>query len=213
MESNSILLISALAASGVALVVCVCFIVLLGRKIAALTKELGEQGLLVSRNKESIGSNKERIEANKIKIETNSKNIGANAGAIAKLQKQLVELEAIQSKALENFELYQKVLKEQMFLHESKLLSDHGTWCLEHEGDRKFFTPGRLEKVISCKAQEESVFEYDMEAKTVKCTVSGEESVRSEIVYSFAGAPKSGKIFKDGVVVKEFAYNELGQVV
>lgn len=213
MDTNSILLISALAASGIALVVCIGFVAFLIKKIAALQKQFADQGLLVSKNKESIGNNKERIEANKLKIETNIKNIGANAGAIAKLQKQLVELAAIQAKALENFELFQKVLKEQMFIHESKLLSDHGVWCLEHEGDKKFFTPGRLDRVISCKSQEESVFAYDTEAGTVKCTVSGQEGVRSEIVYSLAGAPKSGKIYKNGSVVKEFTYNELGQVI
>lgn len=60
-------------------------------------------------------------------------------------------------------------------------------------------------------ATEKSVFEYD--GAEVICKTFVKDQIISEIIFSASGAPKSGKIFEHGNAVKEFNYNELGQVV
>lgn len=213
METNQIILIAVCVVSAISFIgLCVALVILL-KRIKAYDKVLEQERFLISSNKESIQKNKIGIDANKEQIGKNRERIGNNAEAIAKLLKQMSELAAAQSKLVEENTAFKTVIKGQMFVHEANLLMDHGLWCLEHEGERKFFKPAQLQRVVSPKEQEDSVFEYDMESKTVKCTVSGPEGVRAEIIYTMAGAPKRGKIFKEGVVAKQFEYNELGQVI
>ena len=108
-----------------------------------------------------------------------------------------------------DFEVFSSVTKQQMFIHEALLLNEHGEWCLTHDGERKYFTPGKLQKVSSAKTQEESSFQYNDDC--VICAVTQNGNLKSELIYSLGGAPKSGKIYSDGVLIKNFTYNELGQ--
>lgn len=123
------------------------------------------------------------------------------------LKKEQEDFVSLQKSAFENFCM---TLKQQMFIHEAKLLSEHGDWCLEHDGEKKYFTPGKIERVSSSKLEEESSFEYV--ADEVICTVTKNGQIKSELTFTKNGALKSGKIFEDGKLVKEFIYNSLGQV-
>ena len=107
----------------------------------------------------------------------------------------------------------QSSLRGQMFIHEANLVTSTGLWCLEHKGERKYFRPGRLERTESSSLGETSEFSYDEVANEVTCTILGSDGVHSKIVYTLAGAPKRGQIFKEGKLVKAFSYNELGQVI
>ena len=101
--------------------------------------------------------------------------------------------------------------KAQMFLHESNLLNEKGEWVLEYNGERKIFKPAKILSVNSADNSEESSFIYtDTE---VICTTTLNGQIKSEFTFSLAGVPKAGKIFVDGKPIKEFCYNELGQVV
>ena len=101
-------------------------------------------------------------------------------------------------------------IKAQMFLHESNLLNEKGEWVLENNGERKIFRPAKILSVISSDNKEESSFKYtDTE---VICTTSVNGQIKSELTFSLAGVPKTGKIFSDGKLIKEYCYNELGQV-
>jgi len=119
--------------------------------------------------------------------------------------------EDFQNQQIAAFENFSLTLKQQMFIHESQLLSEHGQWCLEHNGEKKFFKPGKIEKVISNPTQEESSFQYTQDS--IVCTVAQGGMVKSELVFSLGGTPKSGKLFEDGNLVKSFIYNEMGQVI
>lgn len=123
------------------------------------------------------------------------------------LKKEQEDFTSQQKLAFEDFCLK---LKQQMFIHEAKLLSEHGEWCLEYEGEKKYFSPGKIERVSSAKLEEESSFEYV--GDEVICTVTQNGQIKSELIFTRNGAPKSGKIFEDGKLVKEFTYNSLGQV-
>ena len=109
------------------------------------------------------------------------------------------------------FELLQKefnTLKGQMFIQEGILLQEKGKWCLEYNGEKKYFTPGKIEKVIS--SDFETEFVHDNGFITCTCRKSG--IVVSEIIYKSNGAPVSGKVYENGVAIKEFKYDDLGQV-
>lgn len=123
------------------------------------------------------------------------------------LKKEQEDFISLQKSAVEDFCL---MLKQQMFIHEAKLLSEHGDWCLEYDGEKKYFSPGKIERVSSAKLEEESSFEYV--GDEVICTVTKNGQIKSELTFTKNGAPKSGKIFEDGKLVKEFTYNSLGQV-
>ena len=102
-------------------------------------------------------------------------------------------------------------IKSQMFLHESNLLNEKGEWILEHKGEKKIFKPGKIIGAITADNSEESSFKYtDSE---VICTTYVKGQIKSELIFSMTGAPKSGKIFEKGKMIREFYYNELGQVV
>lgn len=174
----------------------------LQKKLKKYDEAFEQQRFLVGKNREGIGANKEGIASNKRQIGANADGIKENAKAIAELRSAIKSAEGLEAKIL-----------GQMYIHEANLIMSEGLWCLENKGEKKYFRPGLLQRVESAKRGERSDFSYDMASKAVTCTVSGPEGVRSEIVYSLAGAPKSGKIFRDNKVVRTFKYNDLGQVV
>lgn len=134
--------------------------------------------------------------------------MNAYAADVMEMKKSQEEFESRQKSAFESFCL---TLKSQMFIHEANLLSEHGEWCLEHEGVKKYFSPGKIEKVLSPQKEEESSFQYVNDE--VICTVTCKGQVKSELTFTKNGAPKRGKIFEDGKLIREFTYDELGQVV
>lgn len=134
--------------------------------------------------------------------------VTACAAGLQEMEKKQEEFESRQKSVFEKFCL---TVKSQMFIHEANLLSEHGEWCLEHEGEKKYFSPGKIVKVLSPKEEEESSFQYGNDE--VLCTITSKGQVKSELTFTKNGAPKCGKIFEDGKLVKEFSYNELGQVV
>lgn len=110
-----------------------------------------------------------------------------------------------------NYDILQKeieTLKGQIFLREGILLQEKGKWCLEYKGEKKFFKPGKIEKIISANSETDFVYQND----TVVCICRQNGVVVSEITYKANGAPISGKIFEEGKAVKKFEYDDLGQV-
>lgn len=126
-------------------------------------------------------------------------------GNIEKQQK------AFEQQIFEEQEKFLLTTKQQMFIHEANLLNEHGEWCLANDsGEKKYFKPGKISKVISGDQKEESFFEYI--GDEVICTVTKNGEIKSELVFTKGGAPKYGKIFEDGKIIQEFLYNDLGQV-
>ena len=116
-----------------------------------------------------------------------------------------------QNKIKMSFDEFTLRTKAQMFLHEGNLLNENGEWVLENNGEKKIFKPAKIQATVSADKAEESVFKYtDSE---VICTTTVKGQIKSELIFSIAGAPKAGKIFENGKVIKEFYYNELGQVI
>jgi hypothetical protein len=95
-----------------------------------------------------------------------------------------------------------------MFIHEGILLQENGKWCLEFNDSKKYFTPGKIAKVMAPDC--ESDFTYQDDTVTCICRKNGE--IISEIIYKNNGAPVSGKVYMNGKAIKKFEYDELGQV-
>ena len=108
--------------------------------------------------------------------------------------------------------IQKRTLQEQMYLHESELVQEFGEWCLEHNGEKKFFSPGRIKKVESHPSEKTTVktqFQYN--GDEVVCVTEENGVVISEMTYTKLGGIKSGKLFRDGVM-REFHYDEFGQL-
>ena len=110
-----------------------------------------------------------------------------------------------------DFKLLQKefnTLKGQMFIQEGILLQEKGKWCLEFDGAKKYFTPGKIENVESG----DYTSEFIHSEETITNIVRQNGVVISEIVYKSNGSPLSGKVYQNGVAIKQFEYDEFGQV-
>lgn len=130
---------------------------------------------------------------------------------IRKIQNDINSIAEENATVKTDFELLQKKfnsLKGQMFIQQGILLQEKGKWCLEHNGEKKYFTPGKIEKIIS--SDFETDFVYDKGFATCTCRKNG--IIVSEITYESNGAPVSGKVYENGVAVREFKYDDLGQV-
>ena len=130
---------------------------------------------------------------------------------IRKIQKDINAIAEENAIVKTDFELLQKKfnsLKGQMFVHEGILLQEKGKWCLECNGEKKYFTPGKIEKIISPDIETE--FVYDNGFATCTCRKNG--IIVSKITYKTNGAPVAGTVYENGTAVREFKYDELGQV-
>lgn len=106
-------------------------------------------------------------------------------------------------------EAFKNALLQQSFIHEAILTRESGNWCLKHNGDKKYFEPANLKKVVLASG-EESTFSY--EDDEVICQVSKEGKMVSEIVYTRLGGLKRGRYYDEaGTVVKEFEYDDIGR--
>jgi hypothetical protein len=124
-------------------------------------------------------------------------------------EKQQKDFEILTMELEQKSEAFLLVLKEQMFLHEGKLLSEHGSWILEHQGNKKIFQPGKIVQVDDAN-NTQSIFNYNEDE--VSCEVKSGDVIKSKLIFFPNGAPKSGIVFKEGKAVKEFRYDELGNV-
>jgi hypothetical protein len=189
-------------------------IIKINLKGASINKHLiGVAQMEVKNNMQNIVENAKNIAANVNRIESNREDIRENADRIAQ-NAELIEVNkeliATNKKLIE--ELIDSVhkIKEQQFLYEANLSRQNGFWVLEHEGERKYFTPGKITKVESKNSDETVEFKY--EEGMVVCSMRKGQKLVSKHVFTAGGAPVSGQIYNGGRVVREFQYNELGQV-
>ena len=99
-----------------------------------------------------------------------------------------------------------------MFAYEAKLKGEQGKWCLEYEGNKKWYEPGVLLRTESASGQNTTEFSYDKSTGNVSATSKSKNKLISSITFSKFGVPLFGKVFSRGVVSKEVSYDELGQV-
>lgn len=181
---------------------------------------LGEQGQTAQSVAGTVSENAIRIGANKDAISALAGQVGRNESAIrtigmefATMKDEMRRIQGVAKDIDSKLDAFRRTVFEQAMIRESRLLVDECHWILEDKGESKCFAPGRIVRANSESRGERSDFSYDDEGKTVTCTVRRGEEVVSEIRYTQLGAPLNGKLYRNGKVVREFEYNELGQVI
>ena len=84
--------------------------------------------------------------------------------------------------------------KAMMFAYEAKLKGEQGLWCLEHEGNKKWYAPGILLRTESANGENETEFSYDQSNGNVGAISRSRGKLVSSITFSKSGAPVSGKV-------------------
>ena len=106
-------------------------------------------------------------------------------------------------------EEFKMTIRSSMYIREANVEKQNGLWCFEHKGEKKYYKPGKIEKV----ERGDDVTTFDYEEDRVVAHVMRKKRPVAEIIYSLNGAPVSGRIFENGKPIRTFKYNELGQVV
>ena len=156
----------------------------------------------VARNRASIDANSASIGVNKASIDVNRANIAANKERIDDNRDKIAELFA----GMEEFKM---TIRSSMYIREANVEKNTGLWCFEHGDEKKFYRPGRIEKVE--RGEDTTTFDYVDDH--VVARVMRKKKPIAEIVYSLQGTPVSGRIYENGKTIRSFKYNELGQVV
>lgn len=149
------------------------------------------------------------------RIDANLGNIGNNKAAIGDNKKLLDEYARIvrdMAASIEDIKIELATAKAMMFAYEAKLKGEQGKWCLEYEGNKKWYEPGVLLRTESASGQNTTEFSYDKSTGNVSATSKSKNKLISSITFSKFGVPLFGKVFSRGVVSKEVSYDELGQV-
>jgi len=199
MSVQNVVLVSVIALN---VVISVGLFVLWVRTARRMSKLMKMQHGLTSSNRGNIQANQKGIESNRESIATNKEGIEQNRANIATNRDQI---EAI----IEGQEEFKMSVRTAMYLREANVEKKGGLWCFEHKGEKKYFKPGRLEKVETPDETTEFVYDNDR----VTATVKRGTKLAAEIVYTHQGSPVSGKIYERGKVVQSFDYDNLGQVV
>ena len=156
----------------------------------------------VARNRASIDANSASIGVNKASIDVNRANIAANKEMIDDNRDKIAELFA----GMEEFKM---TIRSSMYIREANVEKGNGLWCFEHKGEKKYYKPGKIEKV----ERGDDVTTFDYEEDRVVARVMRKKTPIAEIVYTLQGTPVSGRIYENGKTIRTFKYNELGQVV
>ena len=202
----------------IALVICVISInisssifmfILLRRTSRRLSRALHSQHGLMSTNRSMIKNNRDCIDAtkdaaaqNRTSIDAHSTKISANEERSNDNREKIAEL----STRMEEFKM---TIRSSMYIREANAEKSNGLWCFEYKGERKYYKPGRIEKV----EHGDEVTTFDYEEDCVIAHVRKNKTPIAEIVYSLHGAPISGRIYEKGKLVRSFEYDKLGQVV
>ena len=167
-------------------------------------------------NREGIDANKDAVERNRISIEANSSSIGVNKASIdvnrANIAANKEMIDDNRDKIAELFsgmEEFKMTIRSSMYIREANVEKSNGLWCFEHKGEKKYYKPGKIEKV----ERGDDVTTFDYEEDRVVAHVTRKKKLVAEIVYSLNGAPVSGRIYENGKTIRKFKYNELGQIV
>ena len=115
--------------------------------------------------------------------------------------------------SVEDLKVELATTKSLMFAYEARLKGEQGAWCLEHEGNKKWYSPGTLLRTESADGQNTTDFSYDLPTGNVTATSRKSGTLISSVTFSKFGTPLNGKVFSDGVVSKEVSYDKLGQVI
>ena len=156
----------------------------------------------VARNRASIDANSASIGVNKASIDVNKANIAANKEMIDDNRDKIAELSA-------EMEEFKMTVRSSMYIREANVEKSNGLWCFEHKGEKKYYKPGKLEKV----ERGDDVTTFDYEEDRVVARVMRKKTPIAEIVYTLQGTPVSGRIYENGKTIRKFKYDELGQVV
>lgn len=156
----------------------------------------------VERNRISIEANSSSIGVNKASIDVNKANIAANKEMIDDNRDKIAELSA-------EMEEFKMTVRSSMYIREANVEKSNGLWCFEHKGEKKYYKPGKIEKV----ERGDDVTTFDYEEDRVIARVMRKKKPIAEIVYTLQGTPVSGRICENGKTIRKFKYNELGQVV
>ncbi len=100
-----------------------------------------------------------------------------------------------------------------MFAYEAKLKGEQGCWCLEHEGNKKWYEPGVLIRTESSNGQNETEFSYDKRSGNVSAISRSKGKLVSSVTFSKSGTPIKGQVYTDGIASKDIDYDNLGQVI
>lgn len=152
-------------------------------------------------NQKGIASNKKSIGVYQKSIAENKQNIEENRGNIESNREQI---EAI----LAGQEQFKLTVRNTMFIREANAEKAAGLWCFESKGEKKYYKPGKLQKVESGEESTEFLYEED---RIVTKVTRGKRLV-AEIVYTLQGAPISGTLYEKGKKLRTFKYDKLGQV-
>ena len=142
------------------------------------------------------------------KLAESNKNILADTSAMTTKLNLLEKENSSLNGTLTSLKEELQVLRGQIFIREGILIQEKGKWCLEFDGAKKYFTPGKIENVESG----DYTSEFIHSEETITSIVRQNGVVVSEIVYKSNGSPLSGKVYQDGVAIKQFEYDEFGQV-
>ena len=172
------------------------FVFILWRRTSRrMSQILRSQRGLVSSNRSMITGNREGIDVNKANIAANKEMIDDNRDKIAELSAEMEE--------------FKMTVRSSMYIREANVEKSNGFWCFEHKGEKKYYKPGKIEKVE--RGDDETTFDY--EEDRVVAHVTRKKKLIAEIVYSLQGTPVSGRIYENGKTIRTFKYNELGQGV
>jgi len=114
--------------------------------------------------------------------------------------------------SIEDIKIDVATAKAMMFAYEAKLKGEQGLWCLEHEGNKKWYSPGKLKRTESADGKKTTEFSYDESTENVCATSKSEGKVKSSITFSKFGLPLFGIWHSDGAGSRKVKYNKLGQV-
>lgn len=221
--TSAVIVIIVACFSGVNIAGLVCMFILWRRTSKRMSRILRSQHELVSSNRsmiagnrEGIDANKDAVERNRISIEANSSSIGVNKASIdvnrANIAANKERIDDNRDKIAELFsgmEEFKMTIRSSMYIREANVEKQNGLWCFEHKGEKKYYKPGKIEKV----ERGDDVTTFDYEEDRVVAHVTRKKKLVAEIVYSLNGAPVSGRIYENGKTIRKFKYNELGQVV
>ena len=150
-----------------------------------------------------------KVAANQDRIGANNDAIGKNKECIEDYAKAIHELKT----SIEDMKVELATAKSLMFAYEAKLKAEQGCWCLEHEGNKKWYAPGTLLRTESANGQNVTEFSYDVGNGNVSAISRSRGKLVSAVTFSKFGTPIKGKVYTDGIASKEIVYDKLGQVV
>ncbi len=139
-------------------------------------------------------------------IEKNQKNITTGLENFEKVKDVLI----IDSKALA---MKMNILQNAITINAETTLDINTPKWLVSKGDvKKYFIPGKIEKVINNKDNSETIFESKDNGEVLSKTfVNGR--LKYEIIHTVYGNPISGTTYnEDGNIREEYTYDKLGQV-